>query len=122
MEYVKNRSLKGEAGQAILEHARESADSRCLRHTNRVEGFEGTHEELARRIGNMDYESVRLFIDALAKDIRRQADGDSGRGRPRLAARLYETAAYFESARDSLEAAWTICKPHMQPKENTEGK
>lgn len=88
-----------------------------MRHPNHVVGFEGTHKELAERIGNMDYASGRDFLAHLAKDIRRQADGDSGRGRPRLAARLYETAAHLESARDALGAAWEICELYMREKE-----
>ncbi len=90
-----------------------------MKHPSHVEGFEGTLEELAKRIGNMKYDAVRDFVDAIAKDIRRQADGDSWGNRPRLAKQHYETAAYLESARDALGAAWTICEQYMNEKKET---
>jgi molecular chaperone GrpE (heat shock protein) len=84
------------------------------KHPKTVVGFSGTLDELAISVGNMQYNQTAAFIENLANDLRRQADADFARGRQKLAAELYATADKLNQARDSLSAAWTICKPYMK--------
>ena len=46
------------------------------KHPENVEGYDGTLKDLATAIGNMSYDQVALFIQALSDDILRQAHAD----------------------------------------------
>ena len=70
------------------------------KHPSRVEGYDGTLEELAKAIGNMNYNQTFLFIEKLADDIKKQADADYARGRKKLASQLYATANKLYEARE----------------------
>jgi len=83
-------------------------------HPRHVEGFNGSLDQLAAAIGNMTYDKAAEFIEYLADDMKRQADADSARGRPKLAAELYATADELYQARDRMNEAWRICEPYME--------
>ncbi len=85
----------------------------CSKHPDKVVGFDGSIEDLARNVGNMRYDSVERFITALADDIERQADDDAKKGRTKLADVLYATAGRLYQARDEMSNSWKICKPYM---------
>lgn len=84
-----------------------------MKHPTTVTGYNGSLDELAKAIGNMQYDKTAEFIEKLADDIKRQADADTQKGRAQLASRLYQTAEELYSARDKMLEAWKICKPYM---------
>lgn len=84
------------------------------KHPKHVEGFEGSLDELAKAIGNMNYDKTASFIEKLAADINRQADADLSRGRKKLASELYATANELYQAKNKMDLAWKICKPYMK--------
>ena len=53
-------------------------------HPTKVDGFNGTIEELAQRVGRMRYDKVVEFLEFLEEEISRQAEGDKRRGRMKL--------------------------------------
>ena len=83
------------------------------KHSDHLEGYNGSLEELAKALGNMRYDKLVVFIEKLADGINRQADNDLARGRQRLARQLYDVAVNLHEARDSMYKAWKICQPYM---------
>lgn len=66
-----------------------------MEHPRNVEGY-ASFDDLVDKIIEKDH--VRRFLEELADDISRQADGDSSRGRTRLAGRLYNTSEKLYTA------------------------
>ncbi|MFT5359692.1 MAG: propanediol dehydratase small subunit [Candidatus Paceibacteria bacterium] len=89
------------------------ANVKVSRHSRTVKGYDGSLEDLAIDVGNMTYDQTAKFIDHLSKDLRRQAEGDRGRGRPRLAQKLDQTANYLEYSKNNMDLAWNLCVPYM---------
>ena len=87
------------------------------KHPDRVIGFEGSLEDLAKSIGNMQYNKVEEFVTFLADDITRQANADRQKDRKQLAERLYKTAEKLYEVRDEIRKVWKICRPYMKEKE-----
>ncbi len=85
-----------------------------MKHPDYVEGFNGSLEDLAKAVGNMRYDKVEEFIEALADDIVQQAEKDKENGKTCLATRLYETADKLYSAQNCIGKAWKISRPYME--------
>lgn len=84
------------------------------KHPKKVEGFDGSLEQLAQAIGNMTYDQTASFIEKLADNIKRQADADSAKERKKLAEKLYSTANKLYEAKNEMYKAWKICEPYMK--------
>ncbi len=84
------------------------------KHPRTVTNFTGTLDELAQSIGNMAYDQTARFIEKLADNIQRQADGDFKRGRIKLAYELSQTTQTLYEARNKMNTAWKICEPYMK--------
>lgn len=91
-------------------------DKSCSKHPSNVAGFKGSIADLAKKVGNLSYDSLELFLADLAADLERQADADNSRGRTKLAERLYETSGRVYQAKDAMHEAWKICAPYMKNK------
>jgi hypothetical protein len=85
-----------------------------MKHPNKLEGYNGTLEDLAKAIGNMSYDKTAEFIEDLAKDIGRQANEDCKKGRIKLSSKLYRTAKKLYQSKKSMEDVWKICEPYMK--------
>jgi propanediol dehydratase small subunit len=88
----------------------------CSKHPREIKEFAGNLDELAQKVGNLQYDCTASFIESMADDFQRQADKDYSKGRKKLALKLYETAQRLYSARDSMMKAWEICEPYMAGK------
>lgn len=84
------------------------------KHPRRVEGYDGSLEELACAIGNMDYEQVSWLLEKLSEDFERQAENDRKNGRLKLAKILYEVANDIKEASGSVASASELCRPYMK--------
>lgn len=83
------------------------------KHPDHVPGYEGSMQDLAQAVGNMRYDKVVEFLDALAQDLKRQADADWNGGRTFLGDWLLGAYHEVAEARRCMEKAWEVCKPHM---------
>ena len=88
-----------------------------MKHPLKVEGFDGSLDDLAKAIGKMRFDSIDDFLRCLAEDLHKQADDDNEAGRIQLANSLYSAALNVYSARDKIAKAWKISKPYMQDTE-----
>jgi hypothetical protein len=82
-------------------------------HRERVERYPGSLEELASDLGDLRYDALARFLDALASKLARDARGDESQGRPRLAGHLGEAAQTLANAAASVGDTWKICGPRM---------
>lgn len=85
-----------------------------MKHTSQVTHFEGSHQQLAEEIGNLYYDSLAELFKRLGEKLKRDADADYGRGRPKLSKELAEAADHMYLASENISAAWQICKPHIK--------
>jgi hypothetical protein len=86
----------------------------CLKHPRNIDGFNGTLDELAQKIENMQYDRTSKFIGSLADYTKIRADADKTKGREKLSSNLYEAVEELYKARDAFQKAWKICKPYMK--------
>ena len=83
-------------------------------HPKTVEGFDGTLDDLAREIENMDYASVKDLIRKLAECFIVRADADKDNGKPKLATELYSVAGELKQASFYAGRAAEICKKYNE--------
>jgi hypothetical protein len=92
----------------------DNGEKNCLKHPNNIDGFNGTLDELAQKIENMQYDKTAEFIDSLADYTKIRADTDKTKGREKLSSHLYEAVEELYKARDAFQRAWKTCEPYMK--------
>jgi len=86
-----------------------------FKHTSQVKGVGFTNKELANRVGNLYYDNMAEFLEALSKKIILDADADRKRGRVKLANLLNNGAIQISNSVISIQTAWKLCeKPTIE--------
>lgn len=88
-----------------------------MEHPKTVKGFDGTLDDLAREIENMDYEAFQEFLSDLNGYVKRRADADKAHERPKLATELNSAASELKSASFYVGRAAEICKKYNEEKQ-----
>lgn len=83
------------------------------KHPTTVDGFSGSIEELAANVAKMRYDIILIFLQALTKEFRLQAEGDAKAGNARLAHLLTGLALMLEYVVGQMDKIWALCKKHM---------
>jgi hypothetical protein len=83
-----------------------------FKHTRKVKGVGFSNYELALRVGDLYYDDLALFLDALHKKLNEDALADENRGRKKLAQNLYNASNALKEASISIEKSWDICHSH----------
>lgn len=81
-----------------------------FKHTCRVKGVGFDNEELANRVGNLYYDDLALFLEAVSHKLHVDAKADEDRGRIKLANSLNDSAKHILQSVKSVSEAWEICK------------
>lgn len=76
-------------------------------------------KSLATTIADLRYDALAEFLEHLSVKLSQDANADKGRNRPRLSSELEGAADYVSFARNFVNRAWQISKPHMM---NEQGK
>ncbi|MCK9441172.1 MAG: hypothetical protein M0Q13_07105 [Methanothrix sp.] len=84
------------------------------KHLKYVEGYNGSLVDLANAIGYMQYDSVSIFLKALADNINLQSFNDKKRNRNKLSKKLADVAINIEEARKNMDVVWSICELYMK--------
>ncbi|MFA6338475.1 MAG: hypothetical protein WCW87_00215 [Candidatus Paceibacterota bacterium] len=84
------------------------------KHPIKVEGFDGTLEELAQKVGRMRYDKVAEFFGHLEREIERQSEGDLKRGRVQLSELLKKGAMKLIDLKKHFEKIMKLCEPYMK--------
>ena len=83
-------------------------------HREDVKSYPGTLNELAGELGDLRYDSLASFLEALAAKLEGDAQADEKRGRPQLASALQGAASAVGVAATEVEKAWKISAPFME--------
>ena len=83
-------------------------------HTDTIEKYPGSLQELAAELGDLKYDALAEFLGHLSAKIQLDGDKDAGRRRHKLAHELHDCAKQLAGAQSSIERAWDICEPFMK--------
>lgn len=81
-------------------------------HREDVDRFPGSLAQLAGEVGDLRYDALASFLQALSAKLKSDGEADAGRGRRELAA-LHAASVSVSSAAADIEHAWSICAPRM---------
>jgi len=84
-------------------------------HPIHVDGL--TPKELAKAVGNLRYDALRDFVEALSVELQEQSHNDVLKDRRKLAGELDQAGHRLAMACFSIDDAWLICKPFMNESE-----
>lgn len=89
----------------------------CSRHSKQVGGFTDM-KLLAEAVGDLNYETLKDFLEKFSRKLFIDAAKDRAESRTRLANYLDAAANNIHFAASQIGAAWDVCKPFME-KPNT---
>ena len=79
-----------------------------------VEGFDGSLEELAEKLGDLRYDTLVEFLGHFSQKIRMDGAKDQAGERYQLASSLFQAADEIEVVKESINKAWDISEPFMK--------
>jgi hypothetical protein len=82
-------------------------------HSDHIKGYNGTVYDLANDIGDLKYDALHEFLEALTLKLRKDSEADTGRGRNHLASSLSRASDKISDASVHIDMAWEISKPFM---------
>ena len=81
-----------------------------FKHTSCVKGVGLSNVALANRVGDLYYDDMAAFLEALSSKINSDAQADKERGRVKLFEALKESAEHLYISASAINRAWGICK------------
>ncbi|EKD23980.1 MAG: hypothetical protein ACD_81C00135G0006 [uncultured bacterium] len=85
-----------------------------------IEGYDGTFEELGRKVGELRYDKLAEFLLHLENELARQAIADKKRGRPKLANLIEGVELTVKDGKIKTERLFEFCKAFMQEELNND--
>jgi hypothetical protein len=73
-------------------------------------------ENLPEDLGNLRYDALTKFLEALSEKLTKDGDKDEARGRTQLAMALKTAGQAIHGAAGWIDVAWKISKPYMEGK------
>jgi len=84
------------------------------KHIQTIKGTDLDNKELAIRIGDLYYDSLSEFLEALSKKLHEDGISDKNRGRKKLSDSLFKASEDIKKASESIDLAWDICEPFVK--------
>ena len=85
-----------------------------MKHPDRIARYQGSLTDLATEVGDLRYDALATFLDALSAKLASDGGKDAARGRAKLAASLARTSSHLAEAARETETTWQICTPYMR--------
>ncbi len=82
-------------------------------HNGTIESYPGDLETLATELGDLRYDALAIFLQALSDKLKKDGKKDADRNRRKLATHLQNTADLLNDSAEEIQAAWKICEPYM---------
>lgn len=73
-----------------------------------------TNKDLAIKVGDLYYDSLVEFLDALSEKLYEDGIEDKNRGREKLSNSLFQASKDIKKASESINTAWNICEPYVK--------
>lgn len=84
------------------------------KHPVKVEGFDGSLEDLAKLVCRLRYDKASSFFEACAEELSRQARADARRTRMKLAHALHGASKCMLGVQFGVTKAFNISAPFMR--------
>lgn len=84
------------------------------KHTQTVKGIDLDNKELAIKVGDLYYDSLVEFLEALSEKLNEDGIADKNRGREKLSDSLFQASKDIKKASESIDTAWDICEPYVK--------
>lgn len=84
-----------------------------MKHPDRIATYSGSLTDLATEIGDLRYDALSEFLNALSAKLATDGDSDGARGRAKLAASLRRASGHLKDTATDIDTAWAICAPRM---------
>jgi len=85
-----------------------------MTHDDKIPHYGKDWTTLAEALGDLRYDALAEFLEALSEKMAKDADADAGRERHQLARELYDCAEKLGGAAGATERAWDVCAPFMK--------
>jgi len=85
-----------------------------MRHSQTVEGFNGTLKELAIEIANLRYDSMAKLLSYTLFELERQSSHDKIIGRTKLSDIINKSCLHISQAIGYVQEAWALSEPRMK--------
>lgn len=85
-----------------------------MKHQISVSKYNGTIEELASDLGNLNYSSLSEFLKFLSEKIELDSKADLKRNRKKLSKKLKELSDTLGNTSNITEQIYKICEPYMK--------
>lgn len=83
-------------------------------HPTRVEGFEGTLEDLATAVFKMRYDKLTEFLLYGLKELSRQYESDKEKGRTKVSRMLFLAINKLAELTDTMYKVFLLCQSFMK--------
>jgi hypothetical protein len=95
-----------------------------FKHTQKIKSIDIDNTTLANEIGDLYYDSLGQFLDALSSKLLEDSLQDQKKGRLKLATSLKNASASIKEASKEIRIAWDISSPHVKDwiKENASNR
>lgn len=84
-----------------------------MTHHTKLPPYGDDWPQLAEQLGDLRYDALADFLQAMSNKMRKDGDADLGRQRKKLANELYASAEELQAASEAVARAWAICAPFM---------
>ena len=85
-----------------------------MKHTNNIKSCNISNEELAKEIGDLYYDNLSEFLEALADKLEKDSLADNKRGRKKLATSLMNASINIRQSVEDIDYAWKVSKPEVE--------
>lgn len=82
-------------------------------HKETIEKYPGDLKTLATELGDLRYDALAIFLQALSVKLKEDGKKDADRKRKKLATYLQNTADLLNDSAEEIQSAWEICEPYM---------
>lgn len=83
-------------------------------HEATIDHFGKDWDRLAGNLGDLRYDELAAFLQALSEKIELDGDKDAARQRVKLASELHTAAQALQESSTAIQRAWVICEPFMK--------
>lgn len=83
-----------------------------MTHPTKIEGWEGSLEDLAYAVEGLRYDKTAEFLDSLTQALKERSEKDVKAGRQQLGHRLLIAVVRARDLTEVMRQVWRLCAPY----------
>jgi len=87
-------------------------------HKKYIDHYDEKMALLVENIGDLRYDSLAEFLEALSQKLYKDGRADEVRGRVKLSSSLFQASKAIKDAKVNIDESWRISKPYMEDYES----